>query len=1410
MPLLFRHAVIACLLLVFAFTCSAANAQFYWDTNGAAAGSGNAGGLWNTGTNWSTNSGGTIATGAWVDGNQARFSAGTDGTGNLVIGITGTVNPNGVVIEEGNVSVSGNINSSSSILIQRGTGPTSLTLGGTGNSTASFIGIGNPLNIGGQTGTATLNLQDTHSLQVNGNFHLGERSGHAGNVNQSGADVTVTGNLRVGHWPNEVSTYDMSGGTLNLTATSNTEEGAGTLTVGVDGTGQFIQSDGTITAHRLHLNSRNNGLGGTSTFDMTGGELQLRAGGITGNVSGGSNFDIDLGGGTIRALESFSVNVPMELTGIGGNTSFDTNGNSINISGNLSGVGNLVKRGDGTLTLTGNNSFGSLLIQRDTGNSTVSLAGNGTTTTTFVGVGNPLNVGGQSGTATVNIQDNHNLQVNGNLFLGERSGNPGNVTQSGGSATVNGQIRVGHWSNETSTYNISDGTLNSSGGLFVGWDGVGDMSVSGTADVNATGNTIVQRNSTLRIDGTATFDTPFLSIGDQRGAGNVVQTGGTATINNVRVGHWAAGANSAYNMSGGVLNTNALEVGWDGSNNLMNLSGSADVNVNGTTLVQRNSTLDIGGNSTFDTNLFSVGAARGTGTVNIAGNAIVDASGNALVQQNSTLNIGGNSLFTTPFLSIGDQLGAGNVVQTGGTATINNVRVGHWAAGANSTYNMSGGILNTNALEVGWDGSNNLMSLSGSADVNVNGTTLVQRNSTLDIGGNSTFDTNLFSVGAARGTGTVNIAGNAIVDASGNTLVQQNSTLNIGGNSLFTTPFLSIGDQLGAGNVVQTGGTATINNVRVGHWAAGANSTYDMSGGVLSTNALEVGWDGSNNLMDLSGTADVNVNGTTLVQRNSTLDIGGNSTFDTNLFSVGAARGTGTVNIAGNAIVDASGNTLVQQNSTLNIGGNSLFTTPFLSIGDQLGAGNVVQTDGTATINNVRVGHYPVGANSTYSISGGQLNTNALEVGWDGGNSSMSLSGTGDVNVNGTTIVQRNSTLNVGGNSTFDTSFLSIGDQRGNGNVVQTGGTLTASGPAGVRVGHWGAGANSTYDMSGGILNTTTLAVGWDGGNNTMDVLGNSDVNVNGDTLVQSNSTLNIGGNAFFDTNLLSVGDTRGNGLLNVSGSAVVTTGDLIVGRTNAGTLNQTGGFINVTNVPTYVVGDASAGLVNHSNGTTNVTGDLELSRNGGSGIYNLTANGILDFGDHVGINQDPGNAASNLLINANGTFNFNGGTLIDVTTIDPTADVAGNGGVFTQNDGRFVVGRDGSQLGGNAILTTVLGDFTQSSGLLALDIVGPDTQDIDMLMADTVNLNGQLDVTANGVDVVPWNWYDAVKGDTVSVGNDFEVIGDVGLYRIILNPNGPGQILQVGVPEPGSVLLWGLLATGMAYFVRRRKVAKR
>jgi autotransporter-associated beta strand protein len=95
-----------------------------------------------------------------------------------------------------------------------------------------------------------------------------------------------------------------------------------------------------------------NGLG---VYTLSGGSVYLLGGGI---VNNGPNYLINLGGGTVGAEASWSSSLNMNLTNLNGSVTFDTGvGNTIALSGTLSGNGGLTNIGSGILELSGANTY---------------------------------------------------------------------------------------------------------------------------------------------------------------------------------------------------------------------------------------------------------------------------------------------------------------------------------------------------------------------------------------------------------------------------------------------------------------------------------------------------------------------------------------------------------------------------------------------------------------------------------------------------------------------------------------------------------------------------------------------------------------------------------------------------------------------------------------------------------------------------------------------------------------------------------------------------------------------------------------------------------------------------------------------------------------------------------------------
>ncbi len=284
-----------------------------------------------------------------------------------------------------------------------GTGIFSMS-GGTLNAAGAGIFVGRSLTgalnlSGGTVNAGAINVApgggsgSTFSITSNavvnvGTFHVGEANGKAGSGTQSGASaVTVSNQFRLGHWPNETSTYTLNGGTLALTGTGGAApEYNGILYIGIDGTGVFNHNGGAITALGMVLDNRGD-TAGTDAYTLTGGSLTLGASGLGGNASS----LVSLGGGTVKASASWTGTRPITLTGTNGNTVFDPQGNTITLTGALTGAGGLVKTGAGMLVLNGGaNTFtgGTVVtggVLRVLGNATANRLANGSSVTVHNG-----------------------------------------------------------------------------------------------------------------------------------------------------------------------------------------------------------------------------------------------------------------------------------------------------------------------------------------------------------------------------------------------------------------------------------------------------------------------------------------------------------------------------------------------------------------------------------------------------------------------------------------------------------------------------------------------------------------------------------------------------------------------------------------------------------------------------------------------------------------------------------------------------------------------------------------------------------------------------------------------------------------------------------------------------------------
>ena len=546
------------------FAPPASAVDYFWDTNGATAGSGNAGGVWDSGTNWSTDSTGSSATISWADGNQAVFSAGTDGVGTLAITLSGAVAPAGILVEEGIVQLNSsvNINNTGAIRIQRGTGTTRLELSGSGTTTASSVGIGNPLNIGGQTGTATLSVADTHQLNVSGSFLLGEQSGNAGTVEQTGGTVTLTGQARIGHWPSETSKYNISAGTLNS---------SGGFYVGWDGTGELnlsgtadvnmtgdlrIQRGSTVTIDgSATLDTKFFGLGdsrGAGNVVQNNGAVTVVGELRIGHYPTTGNYTINNGTLVVSGTGTGAESAGVITIGVDGTGVLNHAGGTITTQG-LYLDSRTATSGTDQYNLTG----GTLVLT-----SALGIKGNATTSTFQVNLGGgtiqsdaswsstvPMTLTGTNGSVTF---DTPNATGNDVSLSGALTGGGGFKKSGAGTLTLTG---VGN--------NLGTVVLNGGATTFSG-------SSTSTASQILVGDT---GNAAVNVSGTASVSVGDFRLGNGDGfQGTATQSGGAITVSGQFYVGYAPNETSSYTLTGGTLTLGSSGI-QAGAGSQINLGG---------------------------------------------------------------------------------------------------------------------------------------------------------------------------------------------------------------------------------------------------------------------------------------------------------------------------------------------------------------------------------------------------------------------------------------------------------------------------------------------------------------------------------------------------------------------------------------------------------------------------------------------------------------------------------------------------------------------------------------------------------------------------------------------------------------------------------------------------------------------
>ena len=945
--------------------------------------------------------GGSIASSSLTTVNSGGFLLGSGTVGDLVIASGGTINPGTSpgTITVGDTTWNGGGNYNWQL-------HDATSSAGTGWDLISSTGT---LTIGATSGDKfNINLWSLSGISPDANgapINFTASSNYSWNIasfssisgfSEDKFQIVSTASNGTGGFSGFTGTFALSSNgttlTLNYTAPSSTAiwtAGSGNWSTGAnwqsgsvpsEGTPlEFVGSGGTSTN-----NSALSSVGGmtfsanaTGSYTVNGTALQIATAGIRNNSTYAQTVATDL---TLTVAQSFSASAGnLTISGSVNNNGhlLTTAGNhTLHIQGPITGSAGLTQEVNGTLILSGNNTY------------------NGTTTISAgtLQIGN----GGTSGalSATSTITNNGTLLFNrsdtitqGTGFSASAIGGSGALVQKGagilvlntantytaGTTLQTGTLRVDHANALGTTSNITftGGTLQYGSGI--------------TADLsprikNSTGAMAIDTNGQ---------SVTFSSALDSTNSGGLAKSGsGTLAL---------AVANSY--TGGTAINGGAIEI-----RNASALGTSGTISFGGGTLLWGNVNTDLSSRlSTAGGQDFKFDVGANTVTFNTA---ISNAGGTLTKNGSGTLRLFGASALSSIIINSGT-LRAGNNANTFG--------------GSGGTIAMNGGTLYLYSTTIASGNySNNDLLIQGDATIlnatptNTTATYYLFGNLTI---GASTLTVDPFNLGGAT-DGTIRITKNTtlsgdatfnITDRANNVLVLQDiiesggarsltkagaGTLTINGSAIHTgattinAGTLEIGSAGWLGGGIYSGAIA--NN---GSFIYSGTNNQTLSGVISGTGALTQNASSTltlSNANTYTGATTINTGTLTVSGGSAIADAGAVSIASGAVFNLGASETIGSIAGAGNVTLGAN---------TLTTGSNNSNTT--LS-GVISGASGALTKSGTGTLT--------LSGNNTYT-GATTISAGTLQIG--AGGTSGTISSSSGISNNGTLAINRSDALTV-------------------------------------------------------------------------------------------------------------------------------------------------------------------------------------------------------------------------------------------------------------------------------------------------------------------------------------------------------------------------------------------------------------
>lgn len=423
------------------------------------------------------------------------------------------------------------------------------------------------------TGTTTLNIG---TITLSGAGTLG---------NASNPLVVNAGTLNLGGTTQTVGAVTLAGGTVSngtLTPSSFTANGTGTGTVSATISGSTgLTKSGTGT---LVLNGANTYTGATAINDGTVV--------INNNNSLGTNTSsLSFGGASTLQVDGTSATSfgTRPVTGFPGTLAVSEPANTFTVSQSVTSGNTMVKQGEGTLKLSGANTFSSAASSSIQAGSVVfdggSFTGGNVTSDRGIEIA-PTN----GSAASMTVENGAVINTNRVIIGGNTANNAGgtavlNFT----SGTINSAqwFHVGHAGNGDGTFNMSGGTLNvnSAGGTQIEIGAFNNAS----GVMNLSGGVVnLLNNGNFNLG----------NINNATGSGTVNQTGGT--VNFYSDAGTTLGGTGGLRLGGGTGRSGAFTYDLAGGELrvpvITTASGSAMLNLNGGILKPTGTSADfIGG-----------------------------------------------------------------------------------------------------------------------------------------------------------------------------------------------------------------------------------------------------------------------------------------------------------------------------------------------------------------------------------------------------------------------------------------------------------------------------------------------------------------------------------------------------------------------------------------------------------------------------------------------------------------------------------------------------------------------------------------------------------------------------------------------------------------------------------------------